>query len=82
MAHFHKLSNGKETGVDIPDSENSELHWHQVNGVETSTDAYGPGHTHSIDGAATGGPIEQLSRGEIKEIENHLDRVVAEIKGL
>ena len=58
MPHTHKLQDGRETGPEIIDPDNIRKHWHMLEGERTSSEDFGPGHTHTIDGAITGPPIE------------------------
>jgi len=55
--HNHTLFDGRETGPDIKSMTDPNLHWHEVVGDKTSTDAYGEGHTHEFRGDTTSGPL-------------------------
>ncbi len=59
MPHIHRLPDGEATGRDVPSPQEPNIHWHLVDNVRTSTDPYGPGHSHTIQGEQTGGPIGQ-----------------------
>jgi len=58
MAHIHTLFDGTRTGPEIVDSNDPNLHWHEVSGSRTSTDAFGPGHMHEFEGDKTSAPID------------------------
>jgi len=55
--HIHKVGD-KETRQAIIDPGNMLKHWHMLEGARTSTENFGEGHTHTINGEITGGPIE------------------------
>lgn len=57
MPHNHKVGE-KETGPEIIDPDNNSKHWHMLEGDRTSTENFGPKHTHTINGQLTGPPIE------------------------
>lgn len=62
--HIHLLPDGTPTGETIVDPDNEDLHWHLVDGERTSTDPFGDGHTHTINGATTSGPIIPTIEGD------------------
>ncbi len=75
MAHFHihTLPDGTETSAPVIDPDNEELHWHTAGDERTSTDAFGAGHTHTIDGEITSPPIDRDSnKGDNMSIETKL----------
>jgi len=55
--HTHTLFDGRETALDIRNINDPNLHWHEVAGDKTSTDAYGESHTHEFQGDKTSTPI-------------------------
>ena len=58
MAHIHTLLDGTRTGPEIRDTNDPNLHWHEVLGSRTSSDPFGPGHMHDFRGDKTSTPIE------------------------
>lgn len=71
--HIHTLPDGTETSAAVVDPDNEELHWHTVNGERTSTDPFGAGHTHAIDGETTSPPIDRDSnKGDDMTIETKM----------
>ena len=59
--HVHTLPDGTETGPAVIDPDDENLHWHLVDGNQTSTDKFGAGHTHTLDGETTSPPIDRDS---------------------
>ena len=59
MAHFHEMPDGTKTSVEVVVPGSPELHFHNIDGQETSIDPFGPEHIHTLDGVDTSGPIEQ-----------------------
>ena len=72
MAHTHSTADGRETGPEIVDPDNLDLHRHEVDGEITSSDAFGPGHTHEFQGEQTSGPQEMADndKGAAVHIES------------
>lgn len=76
VKHIHTLFDGRETDVDIKDINDPNLHWHEVAGDKTSTDAYGEDHTHEFQGDKTSGPIniEEIDMGSNSDHEDDDDK--------
>ena len=54
MAHLHIHSiQGLPTSISIIDPRNSNLHWHTISNMITTSDAFGLGHTHRWRGVLT-----------------------------
>ncbi len=80
MPHIHTLPDGRETGPDVVDPDNDQLHWHLVEGERTSSTAFGAGHTHTFDGAETSGPVEQNDDKAMVELIRALSELKNEVK--
>jgi len=80
MPHFHTLLDGVETSTEIIDPDDSNQHWHTVNGEQTSTDPFGPGHTHTVDSDETSGPIEKEKSNTMNMETKHIGGNVQETK--
>ena len=55
--HVHTLPGGERTSVEMVDASDTSMHWHEIGGERTSTDAFGEGHTHEFQGEQTSGPV-------------------------